>query len=183
MALSLKYDASDLEKDLLDFSREKVRKRTQFFDILLAQHLLNSINAEPLKKIRLICEAHMLLSKPECIMDIYKVAISLSQVDEKNRVPWVCPKTEETFKTLIEPWLGDYMPDFNFVNDLDKMIKLKKLYDENGNQFPKWKIFFKITSEYGVSDIGLNELKVNFIFYAMPKVMSLFSDIASKKVE
>ncbi len=159
-----------------------------------ALYLMNTIPMEPIRKIRIQCEAllgTLPQAKREELLDLYKVAVAL---DAANRdrdhicVAWPFENTEANFARYIAPWLKIF-PDFQYRNELEKGHKLSKLkyvvveIDEGGSkvQYRRldagWENFFTITTKLGLSAIALDELKAQFSVYAMGRVMSELTDV------
>ncbi|MEM4235283.1 MAG: hypothetical protein QXU75_09085 [Candidatus Methanomethylicaceae archaeon] len=171
----------DLRDKVKEFIIKGAARNVGSYEVLLSRHLLTSIGQEPLKKIRLICEAKLMVGGDgEEMNKIYKVAISLMSVSKGNVINWAFVKSEKSYEEYIKPWLNGYIPDFNFVNKLDRDVKIKKLVDETTKApKPAWEQFFIITSTIGVTDVALGEMRGMFVVHAMPIVMREFAELAS----
>lgn len=167
-----------MKEGLSDDFLKALSVKGKSLDVMVAKHLISSIAADPLRKIRLICEAFLMRHRDEEMENIYAVATSLLSYDDQNRVAWSFSQTEENFERFIKPWLIK-LPDFLFYNSLDRQVKIRKLVreevDQEGNiktiQKPTWEQFFVITSVIGVTDVALGEMRGMFVVYAMPIVM------------
>ena len=88
------------------------------FEQLLSQHLILSVTAKPLKKIRLITEAAMMvdpnkLKNQEELKNVYRVArafqsASYTKIDQWGThiwfIPWDFASSKENFDTFIKPF-------------------------------------------------------------------------------
>jgi len=152
---------------------------------LLTAYMTGVIGLPPIKKIRVLCEILMGIPLAEDaktkIDDIYAVSIALdgcSTQDSPLCVPWPFSPTKENFDRYIAPWLKT-MPDFEFANELDRDLKLKRVIFKTIQVDGKtvtvenepWEQFFIITSRVGLSPVALGELRSQFAKWAITPVM------------
>jgi len=159
-----------------------------------AFYLINTIPFEPIKKVRILCEALIgstSAGKREQFEDLYKVAVALDSAkegDEPICIAWPFECNQQNFDKYIAPWLKRF-PDFSYRNPLERDNKLKELRyvtyekEENGKvtQYTYmelgWQNFFIITTKLGLSPIALSELKAEFSVHAMKVVMPAITEM------
>lgn len=139
-------------------------------------HASVSLNAEPVRKIRLLLEGALSRIRyckgsdelKDQLVGIYKVANALDNaitVFGSSYIPWTFPKTKENYEKFVKPWLETF-PDIKFSNSLDRQIKLQKVAGKE-----EYEQFFIVTTQIGVSDVALREMKAQFASWAMPTVL------------
>ena len=96
-------------------SRALRRKQPGSYEQFLCQHLIRSVAAEPLEKIRLVSEAaYMVPDTPvdkSILESIYRVVISLTSTEVSIRnqehwggsIPWNFELSDENYKRFIDP--------------------------------------------------------------------------------
>jgi len=159
-----------------------------------AFYLMNTISHEPVKKVRILCEALMGWASNEKrgrFEDLYKIAVALDSAkrdDEHLCIAWPFENNETNYNKFIKPWLKLY-PDFQYMNELEKEKKLSKLkYIEYEKEVEGrvtrfrqldfgWENFYAITTKLGLSTIALDELKAEFSVYAMGTVMGALTEM------
>lgn len=160
----------------------------KIYPSLSLAHVMNAINADPVKKIRLLLEGglakvRMCRKKEEIrriLREIYLVANSLDNAIIKYEnafIPWSFSHTKENYEKFIKPWLVTF-PDYYIENELDKYIKQEKLRGKE-----EYEAFFILTSKIGITELALKELKVQFSSYAMPYVLEALDEIVTIEIE
>jgi len=172
------------ECELEEFTAKALRRnQTGSYEEMLAQHLIKAVAAEPTTKIRLICEAAMMLpdlneEDQRKIDIIYPVALSFEetrinvkldannshQVDWHGIIAWSIPRTKKSYKKYIKPWIIDpwelyYKPR---TRDIDK---------EKINQYTDARYFFFVSK--CAHNSALETMKSRFCSYWMIYIMQL----------
>ncbi len=164
-------------------SRAMRRKMPGSYEQLLCQHLIKSVGAPPLEKIRLVAEAAFMV--PDSPVDketldvLYKVVMSFNRTREDIVDPiqkwsfyiaWVFERDNEDFEKYILPW----SPSLEGINMIEirsqeTMKQVKEL------EFGPTKFFF-VTSQIHIS--GLAALEGRFISWAIPQIMTIFQKLS-----
>jgi len=80
---------------------------------LLCQHLIMSVNTDPMNKVRLVCEAAWMVEPDKITLDmnqvetIYTTALSFLNTNPKAEfiaVAWGFTLTPENYERFVEPW-------------------------------------------------------------------------------
>lgn len=156
---------------------------------LIAFHLRDAINKDPVEKIRLTIEAYymaagteegqklMSVSEQTSLDRMYLVCLSLRGVhatDPFISIPWAFPPSLEGYKAYIDPWHMGVAASisFRYTNDAKRLDKEKRLVGH-----PNWEAFFIKTMELDLSPTSLLQLKTAFAAYSMRKLMMLYSKL------
>ena len=179
--MSKEQERSPEDEGFDEFVHDMIRRpKTGSYELLLCQHLIKSVAAEAMEKIRLITEgAYMVPDTPvdkEALEVIHSLAtsfITMKVIYDTDltlywgRIPWNFPDSEENYKKYIEPW---FLDPYKLTRILDRDTPEKK-HDE------LWKNFFLYTVEGRLYPSSLEYLKSAFISWAMPKVMTMFEQL------
>lgn len=175
------------EDTLGDFAGRVLRRNMPgSYEQLLCQHLIKSVAANPIEKIRLVCEAAMMVPNTpvdtETLETIYNVVTSFSQsrLDIKDPydsrmwhgiITWSFDRTGEAFERYITPWMKDddafYIKGFSY-ND-------EKKEEFNALEFGPRKFFWGCER---IHIAGLAVLEARFMAWAMPQVMVMFEQLS-----
>ena len=159
------------------------------FEQLVAQHLVIAVAGDPLRKIRLVCEAAYMCNPEKLNIDLdrlevtYKVAISLMNAVAHPdfpvpvyTIPWAFKPTAENFKRYIEPWLTGRF-SYSYQGPEDERRKTVKAIQE----MEKHEAFFTITMKGHYTKLPPDSywLLVNqFIGWAIPFVQQVFEKVS-----
>jgi hypothetical protein len=163
------------------------------FTKVLIQYLFKTITTDQLKKIQLICELVLMykdkIKKEDLneVSEVYPVVTSLLNAEERTDsifIAWTFIWSKDNFEKYIAPWLMT-MPDFTFMNELEKQVKLRKVFYKSIQVDGKpimaetepWERFFIITGKIGVSKVSYGEIKGQFILWAMPKMLRVCASL------
>lgn len=165
--------------DVQRFSEElSNRRRGGCFESLLAYYLNVAVTAEPMEKIRLICEAAMLTKLSEqhrpTITRLHKLAVSLRVTKIREdfiAVPWAFAETEQNYQYYLTPWLNP-QPTFQWTNEAVRQEQEAKL---KGKEV--WQQFFLITSHMNLSPVSLLSMKNDFFTWAIADLQAVVADL------
>lgn len=154
------------------------------YENLLCQHLIMSVNAEPLTKVRLICEASwMVVDLDKIKLDnqlvetIYAVTSSLLNVNPKALffdIPWAFPITDENYNRYIKPWRRK--TSLAFVYDCEATRKEKsEIVDHAESDIQLFRLY---TKELNLHPGSFRMLKAEFLTWAIPQVMQVFEKLS-----
>jgi len=159
------------------------------FEQLVAQHLVAAVASDPLRKIRLVCEAAYMCNPEKLNIDLdrlevtYKVATSLMNAVAHPdfpvpvyTIPWAFEPTAENFKRYIEPWLTGRF-SYSYQGPEDERRKIVKAIQE----MEKHEAFFTITMGRRYTKLPPDSywLLVNqFIGWAIPFVQQVFEKVS-----
>ena len=163
----------------------------------LAHHLSLAVSASPLKKVRLACEASLMLDQKqlekleidrEAVETIHQVCMCLTNAVKAPKgltvVRWGFPATNRNYRKYVKPWLGN--TDFDFLfryeeesefggdcikTDLPDWIleltRKEKLTDKDASDLFFWASSSRLTA-YGFTD-----LSNQFVEWALPQTQAL----------
>jgi len=163
------------------------------FTKVLIQYLFKTITTDQLKKIQLICELVLMyrdkIKKEDLneVSEVYPVITSLLNTEERTDsifIAWTFTWSKDNFEKYIAPWLMT-MPDFTYTNELEKQVKLRKVFYKSIQVDGKpimvetelWERFFIITGKVGVSKVSYGEIKGQFVLWAMPKMLRVCASL------
>lgn len=159
------------------FIQESVRGPKQgIFEHLLCQTLVAAVGSEPLKKIRLTCEAALM------VQDLKAIGIDKDEVDLVLKVTsgftntahyhfqnaFFCymafpfESTKENYSKYIEPWCGDsprlsFIPSLIFNMDQRDYNQLCERIREEIRKLESWNFFFHVTKEQNLTEKRLQQ--------------------------
>jgi len=167
-----------------DFASKALRlHRKGAFENLLAQHLIMSVAADPLTKVRLVCEASWMLDPNKIGLDvkqvetIYTVVLSLLNTNPQSEfvsVAWGFSLTQENYERFIAPWRRETRPFFCSWCDGDDEDKMEHLEQVES----KAEKFYLITHNFNLSPASLQMLKSEYLRWASPIVMEIFEKLS-----
>jgi len=150
------------------------------YEQLLCQHLINSVNARPLHKIRLVCEATMLTegsldsSDLDLAKKIYVIQNGLTEptqlrIDQFGnlmfKIAWGFEETEQNFIDLIESWLN---PNFEYYSKFIRVHRIPAVEIYHNNLFPRCSYTLKVISDTSESAIAKAKEDVERRFKSCP---------------
>ena len=171
------------EGSFADFANAALRlHRRGSFEELLCQHMIMSIAAEPLSKVRLILEAAFMVPPDKLKADIsqveniYTVAVSFLNTDPATGIyiSWVFPQTNENFDKYVRPWRLNVPLSFVVNVPADRTDKQKILDAKNGEA----EKFYCITTYLGLHPSSFQVLKAQFLVWALPLVMDVYETLS-----
>ena len=184
--MSEKSNQLEKEDGLESFASQALRlgKRGSY-ENLLCQHLIMSVNADPLHKVRLVCEgAFMAIQDKKFEIDlellnrIYSTGLTLSISNEKEEgtyISWPFPKTETNYNLYIRPWYDEKISlcftSSTVYADDEKRKLLNKASSVSEN-------FFLFTTELALHSVSLKMLKARFLIWAVPQIMTIFEKLS-----
>jgi hypothetical protein len=184
---NLSEEKSQQEKDgLQSFASQALRLGKQgSYENLLCQHLIMSVNADTLHKVRLVCEgAFMAIQDKKFEIDldllnrIYSVCLTFQASNEEEEgiyVSWPFPKTETNYDLYIRPWYDEKVSlcftSSSFYADDEKRKLLNKATSVSEN-------FFLFTTELALHSVSLKMLKARFLIWAIPQIMTIFEKLS-----
>lgn len=174
------------KNELDDFTAKALRRnQTGSYEEMLAQHLIKAVAAHPTSKIRLICEAALMLPKlpaedQEKLNKIYPVALSfeetrinvkldannIQQVDWHGIIAWSFPRTKETYEEYIQPWVTS-LDGLYYKPRTESRMKTP----EEREQMTAAEYFFWVTCTAHNSTLEI--LKARFSRHYMPYIMQI----------
>lgn len=186
------------QSDLQKFVQTALRQpRGGIYEQLLSQFLAQAvIVTDPLKRIKIVCEAALLIPEKER----GDLAVDYEQVNMLNRVanallnsvtrkdldfgvdvvsiPWGFGYTEENFKEFIEPWVEcqpNYWPyllkkHVEFSQDRYGQVKIVKIIET-----PTWSFLYEVCA--CLTHVGYNTVKNAFAAWAIPKVQLYLAEL------
>jgi hypothetical protein len=153
------------------------------FEQMLANHLILSVNAECLHKIRLVIEAvymsdiDKLKIDRETLDKVYAVTISFLGTSDKTdfiSIAWNFTESKQNYDYYIREWIQPIPLTFVSRTEMDRQRKQRQL-DETSIE---WQRFFLVTKSLSLSYSSLNILRGLFYRWALPQVMILFEKLA-----
>jgi len=164
-----------------------VLRRKGSFEIVLSQHLTTAIPIDPLVKVRLICEAAFMISPDklketsidmELVKTIYELCLSFLYVDIHSpfiQIPWSFPRTEEAYQKYIAPWHNNRIPlSFRYSTTSEKEKKKERIKQCES----EIEEFFLLTNYLNLAEGSFINLKVEFLNWAIPKIMQVAEQIS-----
>ena len=194
--MSEKSEAEESKSEFSQFASAALRgPRKGIYEQLLCQHLVLSVTSKPLKKIRLICEAAMMIQDSEkqninmeLVEILNKVAIAFQHsIHYKSGggaryciINWSFDNTEEVYEKFIEPWRGHaklfFFPTLQYDQD-----RAKEEYEQVRGMLSKlerWEWFFTVTRHANLAERSYNMLAGCFISWALPQIMKVFAQLS-----
>lgn len=163
-----------------DFVSSALRlHRRGSYENLLCQHLIMAVNADPLRKVRLICEASWMTDPSKTGLDmkqvetIYTVDLSLLNTNPETdflSVAWGFSLTPENFERFIAPWHRKTSLFFNSTCRAETNEKRERLSQAKSEA----EHFYLMTYKFNLSFSSLQMLKSEFLRWAFPLVMDIF---------
>jgi hypothetical protein len=177
---------NEKEENLEEFASQALRlHRKGSFEFLLSQHLAYAVGAEPMQKVRLICEAAYMVPSEELekadvdqqlVETLYRVALSLSnsRVSPSGtvRCAWSFQHTRENFNQYIAPWIKNALCTIAVVG------RDSKQKEELMEQFEFDESFWILTSDWEITLESFQILKAEFLSWALPKAMEIFEKLS-----
>jgi hypothetical protein len=177
---------NEKEENLEEFASQALRlHRKGSFEFLLSQHLAYAVGAEPMQKVRLICEAAYMVPPEELekadidlefVETLYRVALSLSnsRVSPNGtvRCAWAFERTPENFARFIAPWLR------NIVCTLGVSGRDAREKEEIVQQLSFDESFWVCTTELEITQESFQGMKAEFLSWALPQVMTVFEKLS-----
>lgn len=177
-------DERKSEKGFEEFASKALRlHRRGSFENLLCQHLIMSVAVDPLRKVRLVCEAGWMVDPDKIGLDIkqvetiYTVALSFLNTNPKTdflSMAWGFSLTVENYRRFIAPWRRKTSLFFLSSCVADTEEKRKRL-DQAKNEAEH---FYLMTYKLNLSFSSLQVLKSEFLRWALPLVMEIFEKLA-----
>ena len=177
-----RQEADDLES----FAKSVIRRPTKgSWESLLAQHLIQSVNAPALQKLRLICEAAFMAEDKAKGLDMelldvtYQVTTGLQQTKDKEWIwiPWPFDPSKNNYDRYIKPWRRQSTRYFRFNSTChaESDDKEKRLHELKGNKAAE---FFYWTDGIHLSGSTFQVLVSEFTRWALPRMMMVFSELS-----
>jgi len=173
--------------------------RKGIYQHLLCQHLISAVASRPLRKIRLICEASMMLGDPksagidmEEIDVLHKVAMALIQTSHYKwgntrycYIPWPFEDSEENYERYVAVWrqnislryyplIVGYVP----IWQEDEIKRERERIEEAVDKKPLWQRTMYMTRKGNLTELSYSSLISQFTAWALPKIQAMFSKIA-----
>jgi len=167
------------------------------FESLLCQHLVAAVNSKPLGKIRLTCEAALMvedlqskgIDKEELAM-IHQVALGFINTSHYNfqglfycYMSFPFQLTQENYEKYILPWLQSgthlrYWATFWRGPGDREYAERHEHIQEQLSKLPEAQWFFHITKNNNLAEIEYSNLLSQFTSWALPKTQIIFSKLA-----
>jgi len=167
-----------------EFTSQALRlHRKGSFENLLCQHLVMAVAADPLTKIRLICEAGWMVDSNKNNLEmtqveaIYSVALSFlntKQVDGFLGIAWAFTLTRDNYNRFIKPWRRVTPIGFSSYI-LAVTQERRKILKEAKNEHER---FYLLTSKFNLHVSSFQVLKSEFLRWALPLVMEIFEKLS-----
>ncbi|MBS7635343.1 hypothetical protein KEJ34_07685 [Candidatus Bathyarchaeota archaeon] len=165
------------EREFEEFSARALRlRRKGAFENMLAQHLVLSVGAEPLRKVRLICEAAFMVPEGKLQIDkqqleaVYKVVLSFlnSNMTKEGTISiaWGFPLTEESYEKYVAPWQKSNVP--LIISGDYKRAEVKSREEK----------FLYETYSLDLYPASFYFLKAEFLSWAIPIVMRVYEQLS-----
>ena len=181
---NIKDETTKEESDFESFTSQALRMRQKgSFETLLAQHLAVAIPSDPLTKIRLISEACYMIPKGKLDIDmalvetVYLSCISFlnTRVNRESvKISWGFQQTAKNYQRFVEPWHRAF-PMFFVCDTADESEKKRNVLNQATTKAER---FFLFTCNLDLSVGSYQILKVQFITWAIPKVMEFFEQLS-----
>lgn len=171
------------ESGFESFASQALRlHRKGSFETLLAQHLAVATPADPMQKVRLVCEAAYMVPKDKLNFDmqkvetIYLVCLSFAntRIIEDAIIAWGFEQTEENYERFIAPWHKDIPLSFLYDCIADRENKIEFLQ----NCKTRAERFFNYTANLYLSSSSFQMLKSEFLIWAVPQAMQIFEQLS-----
>jgi len=172
------------QKGFEEFASKALRlHRRGSFENLLCQHLIMSVAADPLEKVRLVCEACWMVDAQKTGLDLeqvemlYTVALSLLKphaTEEFLNVAWGFTLSRQNYARFIQPWRRKTSLLFSSSYEAEAERKRKQL----GNAKSEAERFFLFTYRLNLFPSSLLMLKSEFLRWALPLVMGIFEKLS-----
>lgn len=184
------------------FASEAIRgPRKGIYEHLLCQHLVSAVSSRPLRKIRLMCEATMMLPDPKSVevdmneIDIiYKVARAFQQSSHYKIanvrycfIPWPFEDTEENYNKYIAVWRQDirlrYYPiicPYVPIHQEEEYKRERERIEKEVGEFPFWKQDLWMTRKGQLTERSFDSLVSQFTAWALPKIQQTFVKVAKQ---
>jgi len=167
-----------------DFASQALRLHKQgAFENLLCQHLIMSVAIDPLTKVRLICEASLLVDADKISLNlddietIYAVALSFLNTNPEAEfvaVGWGFTLTIENYERFIEPWRRNTPLFFRSSCQAETDDKRKRLNKAETDA----EEFYLYTMKFDLHPSSFQVLKSEFLRWSIPLVMAIFEKLS-----
>jgi len=171
------------ESGFESFASQALRlHRKGSFETLLAQHLAVATPADPMQKVRLVCEAAYMVPPDKLKLDmqqvetIYLVCLSFlnTRIIEDAIIAWGFEETEENYERFITPWHKDIPMSFLYDCISSRKEKIKIL--QNCKTYAER--FFHYTANLYLTSSSFQMLKSEFLIWAVPQAMQIFEQLS-----
>lgn len=180
---------TETEGSFESFTSQALRLRQKgSFELLLSQHLASSVVMPPFQKIRLILESCYMVptDKLDLNMKMVRILYVLTQSflcsniqNQSVTISWGFPQNEKNYQMFIKPWRHQEIPLYFTYDTTHERLQKDKLLEKAETTA---KEFFLFTCNLDLSIGSFQILKVEFLQWAVPIIMELFSKI-SKIIE
>jgi hypothetical protein len=167
-----------------EFTSQALRlRRRGSFENLLCQHLIMSVAADPMTKVRLICEAGWMVNPNKIGLDlnqietIYTVALGFLNTSPETdflSMAWGFTLSIKNYRRFITPWRRQTQMFFLTSCSAETEKKRKRLNRAES----KAEEFYLMTHELNLSLSSLHMLKSEFLRWALPQVMEIFEKLS-----
>ena len=167
-----------------EFTSQALRlRRRGSFENLLCQHLIMSVAADPMTKVRLICEAAWMVNPNKIGLDlnqvetIYTVALGFLNTNPETDFLTVASGfslTLENYERFIAPWRRQTSMFFCTSCRAETAEKRKRLNQADCEA----EKFYLMTHDLNLSLSSLHMLKSEFLRWALPLVMEIFEKLS-----
>ena len=177
--------SGDEEKtELQNFASQALRlHRRGSFENLLCQHLIMGVAADPLTKVRLICEASWMVDSNKIGLDlnqietVYTVALSFLNTNPQSEflsIAWGFSLTLENYERFVAPWRRETSLFFRTscraeTEEKRKCLNRTKCEAEE---------FYLMTHDLNLSSMSFHTLKSEFLRWALPLTMEVFEKLS-----
>ena len=172
------------ENSFQDFTSQALRLHRQgSFENLLCQHLIMSVAADPLTKVRLICEAGWMVDADKIGLDlktvetVYTVSLSFLNTSPETdflSMAWGFSLNRGNYKRFVAPWRRQTMLWFCASCIAEREEKKERLNKAES----KAEKFYLITHQLDLSLSSFHMLKSEFLRWALPLVMKIFEKLS-----
>ncbi len=158
------------------------RKMPGSYEQLLCQHLIKSVAAEPMEKIRLVSEAAYMVQDTPVDQDVLDVIFNVANsfmnmnvvLDQYlelywGKIAWSFKRNKENYEKYILPWLFS-LDRLRWVSGDGPSYDVRTL--------EPWQFFFAVTTDAKIWPSSLEWLKASFISWAMPQAMTIFEQLS-----
>lgn len=177
-------DADSPERGFEEFASAALRlQRKGSFEQLLCQHLIVSVASPLLEKVRLICEAALMVPKDKLSLDfeqvetVYLATLAFLNTNIKGEfiaVAWGFKLTKENYLRFIAPWHKGVRLSFVGWGVADVEKKRKKLNKAKSAA----EEFFLFTEDINLHPTTFQTLKSEFLRWSIPVVMEIFEKLS-----
>jgi hypothetical protein len=190
-------EAKKEDEKFAKFVQESVRGPKQgIFEHLLCQNLVSAVGSKPLAKIRLTCEAALMVQDLKSI-DIDKDEVDLilkitsgftNTAHYQSQGAFICfmafpfESTKENYSKYIEIWCNSprlsYFASLHFNLWPRDYARECEYVNEEIRKLEAWEFFFHVTKHQNLTEACFNNLLSQFTMWALPKTQIMFSKLA-----